>query len=123
MTLRCKHGDLAIIINETPQCRDNIGLIIEVRGPLEFLGSLDAYGWRLKPIHNKKMWVEMRGSTKAELQYIYWKYPRCIPDSWLLPIRPTDDDLDVSDAEGLLQSFYKRRDQSAMQRFESIVKE
>jgi hypothetical protein len=105
MTWRCKHGDLAVIINETPQCRDNIGLIVQVRGPLEYLGILDLYGWRIKPIHHKKVWVEMRKSTKAELQRIYWKYPRCIPDAWLLPIRPTDDDLDVSDAEELLKSI------------------
>ena len=105
MSLRCKHGDLAVIINETPQCRVNIGLIVQVRGPLEYLGILDLYGWRIKPIHHKKVWVEMRKSTKAELQYIYWKYPRCIPDAWLLPIRPTDDDLDVSDARELLKSI------------------
>ena len=104
MTLRCKHGDLAVIINETPQCRVNIGLIVQVRGPLEYLGILDLYGWRIKPIHHKKVWVEMRKSTKAVLQYIYWKYPRCIPDAWLLPIRPTVVDFDASDAEELLKS-------------------
>ena len=105
MTLRCKHGDLAIIINETPECRANIGLIVQVRGPLRYLDILDNYGWRIKPIHKKRIWVEMRGNTKAELQYIYWKYPRCIPDAWLLPIRPTNDDQDFSDAEELLKSF------------------
>ena len=45
----------------------------------------------------------MRASSLAELQYIYWKYPRCIPDAWLLPICPTDDDLDVSDAQEVLK--------------------
>ena len=105
MSLRCKHGDLAVIINETPQCRGNIGLIVQVRGPIQYLDFLNLHGWLIKPIHHKKVWVEMRKSTKAELQYIYWKYPRCIPDAWLLPIRPTDDDLDISDAEELLRSI------------------
>jgi hypothetical protein len=105
MAWRCKHGDLAVIINETPQCRGNIGLIVQVRGPLEHIGILDLYGWRIKPIHNKKVLVQMHKDANAEFQTIYWKYPRSIPDAWLLPIRPTDDDLDVSDAEELLKSI------------------
>lgn len=105
MTWRCKHGDLAVIINETLQCRGNIGLIVQVRGPLEHIGILDLYGWRIKPIHNKKVLVQMHKDADAEFQTIYWKYPRSIPDAWLLPIRPTDDDLDVSDAEELLKSI------------------
>jgi len=104
MTWRCKHGDLAIIINETPQCRGNIGLIVQVRGPLKYLEILELCGWTIKPIHNKKLLVQMIKGAAAEFQAIYWKYPRCIPDAWLLPIRPTDDDLDVSDAEELLKS-------------------
>jgi hypothetical protein len=110
MTLRCKHGDLAIIINETPECRDNIGLVVQVRGPLEYLGILNSYGWRIKPIHHKRMWVQMIKKTTVELQNIYWKYPRCIPDAWLLPIRPTDDDIDISDAQELLKSIKMKDD-------------
>ena len=105
MTWRCKHGDLAVIINETPQCIGNIGLIVQVRGPIQYLVNLNLHGWCVKPIHRKKVWVETLKDNKAELQTIYWKYQRCIPDAWLLPIRPTDDDLDVSDAEELLKSI------------------
>ena len=104
MTWRCKHGDLAIIINETPKCRGNIGLIVQVRGPLQYLGIFDLFGWRIKPIHKQKLLVQMYEDADAEFQAIYWKYPRCIPDPWLLPIRPKDDDFDVSDAEDLLKS-------------------
>ena len=58
MAWRCKHGDLAIIINETPQCRANIGLIVQVRGPMQYIDFLNLQGWRVKPIHHKKVWVE-----------------------------------------------------------------
>ena len=102
MTWRCKHGDLAIIINETPQCRGNIGLIVQVRGPLEYLDMLDLYGWRIKPVHNKKLLVQMAKDADAEFQVIYWKYPMCVPDAWLLPISPTDGELDDLDTEKLL---------------------
>jgi hypothetical protein len=33
MTLRCKHGDLAVIVGEYPGCEANIGRIVQVRGP------------------------------------------------------------------------------------------
>jgi len=105
MAWRCKHGDLAIIINETPQCRANIGLIVQVRGPIQYIDFLNLQGWRVKPIHHKKVWVETLKNNIAELQTIYWKYPRCIPDAWLLPIRPTDDDIDISDAKEVLNSI------------------
>ena len=105
MAWRCKHGDLAIIINETPQCRANIGLIVQVRGPIQYIDFLNLQGWRVKPIHHKKVWVETLKKNIAELQTIYWKYPRCIPDAWLLPIRPTDDDIDISDAQEVLNSI------------------
>jgi len=105
MAWRCKHGDLAIIINETPQCRANIGLIVQVRGPMQYIDFLNLQGWRVKPIHHKKVWVETLKNNIAELQTIYWKYPRSIPDAWLLPIRPTDDDIDFSDAQEVLKTI------------------
>jgi hypothetical protein len=105
MAWKCKHGDLAIIINETPQCRANIGLIVEVRGPMQYIDFLNLQGWRVKPIQHKKVWVETLKNNIAELQTIYWKYPRRIPDAWLLPIRPTDDDIDISDAQEVLNSI------------------
>jgi len=105
MAWKCKHGDLAIIINETPQCRANIGLIVQVRGPMQYLDFLNLQGWCVKPIRHKKVWVETLKNNIAELQTIYWKYPRCIPDAWLFPIRPTDDDIDISDAQEVLNSI------------------
>ena len=47
----------------------------------------------------------MHKSSDAELQTIHWNKPRCIPDAWLLPIRPTDDDIDISDAHESLKAI------------------
>jgi hypothetical protein len=78
---------------------------VQVRGPIQYIDFLNLQGWRVKPIHHKKVWVETLKNNIAELQTIYWKYPRCIPDAWLLPIRPTDDDIDISDAQEALNSI------------------
>jgi hypothetical protein len=36
MTLRCKDGDLAVIVGELPGCEANIGRIVQVRGPAQW---------------------------------------------------------------------------------------
>ena len=33
---RCKDGDIAVIIYDTPSCSDNIGRFVEVRGKPRF---------------------------------------------------------------------------------------
>ena len=34
-TMRCKHGDLAIIVKDFEGCEGNLGLIVKVVGPAE----------------------------------------------------------------------------------------
>ena len=88
MMRRCERGDIAIIINETPKCRGNIGVLVRVRGPYEYLDLFDAYCWTIKPVGNQKMLVQRNGlHSDPVLEYIFWKEPRMLPDKWLLPIR------------------------------------
>jgi hypothetical protein len=92
MTTRCKHGDIAIIINETPQCTGNIGRLVHVRGPYMYLNILQKFGWVIKPVGGKKLWVQLRSNVDHPvLEKIYWNNPRCIPDAWLLPLRGLSD--------------------------------
>jgi hypothetical protein len=45
MKLRCKHGDLAVIVGEYPGCEANIGRIVQVRG------CYRAVGWAFELDH------------------------------------------------------------------------
>ena len=88
MTTRCKDGDIAIIINETPLCAGNLGRIVHVRGPYQYIDILGLHGWIIKPVNNQKLWVQLRrDASKAVLERIYWNNPRCLPDEWLLPLK------------------------------------
>jgi len=88
MTTRCKDGDIAIIINETPLCAGNLGRIVHLRGPYQYFDVLEHHGWVIKPVNNQKLWVQLsRDASKAVLERIYWNNPRCLPDAWLLPLR------------------------------------
>ena len=34
MNLRCKDGDLAVVVGDFPGCEGNIGRIVQVKGPV-----------------------------------------------------------------------------------------
>ena len=85
--LRCKDGDLAVVINDTIACRQNIGRVVQVRGPVRKLKQSGMQGWRIKPIH-KRVWgvTELDGRNVKEL--VFWSSWVFHEDAWLMPIRP-----------------------------------
>ena len=89
--LRCKDGDLAVVINDTIDCRQNIGRVVQVRGPVRKLKQSGMQGWRIKPIH-KRVWgvTELDGQNVKEL--VFWSSGVFHEDAWLMPIRPQSTD-------------------------------
>jgi hypothetical protein len=89
--LRCKDGDLALVINDTIACRQNIGRIVQIRGPVRKLKQSGMQGWRIKPIH-KRVWgvTELDGRNVKEL--VFWSSGVFHEDAWLMPIRPQSPD-------------------------------
>ena len=89
--LRCKDGDLALVINDTIACRQNIGRVVQVRGPVRKLNQSGMQGWRIKPIH-KRIWgvTELDGRDVKEL--VFWRSGVFHEDAWLMPIRPQQPD-------------------------------
>jgi hypothetical protein len=89
--LRCKDGDLALVINDTIACRQNIGRVVQVRGPVRKLKQSGMQGWRIKPIH-KRVWgvTELDGRNVKEL--VFWSSCVFHEDAWLMPIRPQSPD-------------------------------
>ena len=89
--LRCIDGDLAVVINDTIACRQNIGRVVQVRGPVRKLKQSGMQGWRIKPIH-KRVWgvTELDGQNVKEL--VFWSSGVFHEDAWLMPIRPQSPD-------------------------------
>ena len=89
--LRCKDGDLALVINDTIACRQNIGRVVQVRGPVRKLKQSGMQGWLIKPIH-KRVWgvTELDGRNVKEL--VFWSSGVFHEDAWLMPIRPEPPD-------------------------------
>ena len=95
MTLRCKDGDLAVIVGELPGCEANIGRIVQVRGPAHISEQCgDLLCWVIKPIDRKKMLILYIPDILVS-DYVTWKMDIKLPDCWLIPIRPPEGDKDT----------------------------
>ena len=87
--LKCKDGDLAVVINDTIDCRQNLGRIVRLRGPVRVLKPSGMLGWRINPLHPTPWGVtEINGRSVNAL--VTWQGCVYHEDAWLMPIRPHD---------------------------------
>jgi len=85
--LRCRDGDIAIIIKDTAICSSNVGRLVRVRGPASILIKSQMPGWRIKPLYRRRLSIEdLDGTFTREL--VNWGSCIFHEDDWLLPIRP-----------------------------------
>lgn len=83
--LRCKDGDLALVIIDTPGCIRNVGRFVRVSGPVLWNAEYSKYCWLIKPVCQGKWYLE----TAGRIEIVAATYPFIEhPDCWLLPIRP-----------------------------------
>ena len=89
--LRCKDGDLAVVIDDTSDCRQNLGRVVRVRGPVRKIKQSGMLGWRINPLHPTPWGVtELDGRSVTEL--VTWDSCVYHEDAWLMPIRPQSAD-------------------------------
>jgi len=99
MVLRCRDGDLAVIVGEFPGCEINIGRIVKVRGPAHFSEQCgEQLCWVIRPISRKKM-VNLYIPDILISERVNWKSNIKHPDCWLIPIRPPKEDEDICQIE------------------------
>ena len=96
MTDKCKIGDVAIIIKDEVGCEANVGRLVYVMGPRKVSGTRGTI-WRIKPVVGTTMaYLEVDGSLGfGEATNIEHR------DSWLLPIRPDEEDYAVCETVDL----------------------
>jgi hypothetical protein len=85
--LRCREGDLALIIREEPGCECNIGRVVTVHGPLENSGR---YGptWLIVPVNPERWAVYSHWRNLVDYHHVTLEHRIEHPDNWLLPLRP-----------------------------------
>ena len=100
MELRCKDGDLAVMIGDMPGCESNIGRIVEVRGPAMLNHQCGLICWRIRTVTRKKL-INLYPSGELLAERVTWKSRTEHPDCWLIPIRPPADDCYISEPSAL----------------------
>lgn len=86
MKLRCKAGDLAMIIRDEDGCEANIGKLVRVSGPVE-MNDRAQQTWLIEPVKRECLWsVSVRERTYQRKVMFASEIEH--PDDWLLPIDP-----------------------------------
>jgi hypothetical protein len=85
--LKCKDGDLALVIYDTPGSQQNIGKFVQVLGPARMVIRTQMIGWRIKPLFPAPWGVtQLDGCIGVEL--VDWSSGVVHEDEWLMPLRP-----------------------------------
>ena len=83
--LRCRPGDVAVVLWDDELCRDNIGRLVKVHGPPEDTYDLGVT-WLIVPIDRKPWCINHRDGT-FERKVVRLKDDIEHSDRWLLPLR------------------------------------
>jgi hypothetical protein len=84
MKTRCKPGDLALVVFDTPACADNVGRVVRVQGPLAFNCAYDKHCWLVEPVVQSPYAVEEKAGVRRAVVLFDHRIEH--PDSWLVPI-------------------------------------
>ena len=91
VSLRCTDGDIALVIQDTPGCEQNIGKVVCVKGPAWTINRSGMQGWRIKPLH-PALWVVEDDRGVIDHEMVEWNSNVFHEDEWLLPLRPQSAD-------------------------------
>jgi len=87
MQLRCKPGDLALVIHDEEICRQNIGKLVRVAGPLGYNRRLKKMCWLIEPV-KAEPWQCITRKDGHQQRIVTFANNMEHPDDWLLPIDP-----------------------------------
>jgi hypothetical protein len=92
MSLRCKPGDIAIVIHDFPSCKDNLLHVVRVTGSPRYDHLSHQFKWLIDPL-SKPNWCLNTSAENAEARVLdrvdcfYEQIEH--PDDWLKPIQRT----------------------------------
>ena len=89
--LRCRPGDLAVIVQDEPECQANIGQIVRVIKEYEEFGPEWGFHWLIQPLSKRAspVLIGRRGSKGCHV--VYDDQDRAHADAWLRPLLDTND--------------------------------
>jgi len=89
--LRYRPGDLAVIVQDEPECRSNIGQIVRVLGEYTEFPEHCGFYWEIQPLSKEPSAVLWGTPGRSDCEVIYDNEPRAHRDDWLRPLLNTDE--------------------------------
>ena len=115
--MRCKHGDLAVIVHDFASCGGNVGTTVQVIGPPIKHPDSPHLCWQIRPVSRTKLWLSGNGKAAA-YELITEENQAFHPDPWLEPVseskhipsteKGSEHPLDVLRLDGLSQAVSER---------------
>ena len=102
MKIRCKSGDLALVIHDEEACGQNIGRLVKVAGPLGLNQRLKKMCWLIEPVIAQP-WHCLSPKKKHYKLIVTFATDIEHPDEWLLPIAPEALNLEEGIADNPLK--------------------
>lgn len=86
MAIRCKPGDIAVILYDEPECLANVGRLVRVHPTLQRNLNLNLDCWLIEPLQDDPWYVsEIYGTITVRPIKLSSQIEH--PDAWMLPIQ------------------------------------
>jgi hypothetical protein len=89
--LRCRPGDLAVIVQDEPECRANIGQIVRVIGEYTPFRGEPVFYWLVEPQSSGPSPVLVGTPSSGERELVHVVGPRAHEDNWLHALSVASD--------------------------------
>lgn len=88
--LRCRPGDLAVIVQDEPECQINIGQVVRVIEEYTQFREEMGVHWLVQPLSSVASPVLVEGTGGKPQRVVWDNRPRAHYDGWLRPLLDTD---------------------------------
>lgn len=103
-SLRCRPGDLAVIVQDEPECQANIGQIVRVISEYTLFPDELGFHWLVEPQSSQPSPV-LVGMPGAKCIVVYDNGKRAHYDGWLRPLLDTQTIEEMTLLTGLPAAF------------------
>lgn len=99
--LRCRPGDLAVIVQDEPECQLNIGQVVRViEESTQFRDELGVH-WLVQPLSSVASPVLVESTDGKPHRVVWDNQPRAHYDGWLRPLLDTDAADEMTEIAGV----------------------
>ena len=86
--MRCKEGDLAVIVKEFSGCEQNLGVVVKLIGPVQFVAAIEHPMWPVVPLSGAKLLAINNDGSRPPEAMDTSKWGHVLhPDQWLMPLK------------------------------------